>query len=177
MMVVIIVLVMTSTFRFSLFRRGSKLHGAVSKIAGSKHIKTLAPIVGVGIGLTLVGVVGLEATVIETSLVKVQILTTGLLNGPTIGFSYQYVPEYVKVAGSDCLSVSPPSVLALKPGIRKRGRASAEADVARSAATVKKLCILRKVLGWIVVFEVDGKRIYKCVLYMRFVSSQLRTRV
>ena len=67
-----------------------------------------------------------------------------MLNGPTIGFSYQYVAEYVKVAGSDCLSVSSPSILDLKPEIRKRGTASAEAHVAKRAAMERKRCILRK---------------------------------
>jgi len=153
MIVVIFVLVITSTFRFSLFPSGSKLHGAVSKIARSKHIGTLVLPVGVGVGSTMVVViiavdlvVELEAIVMETTLVKVQTLTTGMLDGSTIGFSYQYVPEYVKVAGPGCLSVSSPSVLALKPGIRKRGTASAEADVARSTAVVRRLCILRKLL-------------------------------
>ena len=68
-----------------------------------------------------------------------------MLNGPTIRFSYQYVSECVKVAGSDCPSVSSPSVLDLKPGMGKGGTASAEADVAQSAAMVmRKRCILRK---------------------------------
>src|SRR5579871_79825 len=111
MMVVIFVLVTTSTFRFSLFRRGNKLHGVVSKIAGLKHIGTLA--LSVDVGSTMVMVVGLDSTVMEKAVVKVQTLTTGVLDGPTIGFSYQYVPEYVKV-----LSVCSFSVLALKPGIR-----------------------------------------------------------
>jgi len=156
MMVVIFVLVTTSTFRFSLFRRGNKLHGVVSKIAGLKHIGTLA--LSVDVGSTMVMVVGLDSTVMEKAVVKVQTLTTGVLDGPTIGFSYQYVPEYVKV-----LSVCSFSVLALKPGIRKRGTASVETDVAKSAAIVKELCIEK--VGRIMMFEVDGKRIYTCVLY------------
>ena len=74
MIVVIIVFVTTSTFCSSLFPRDSKLHGVVSKIAGSKHIRTPALPVGVGVGLTTVvvtTVVELEVTVMETTLVVV----------------------------------------------------------------------------------------------------------
>jgi hypothetical protein len=137
MIVVIVVFVTTSTFCSSLFRRGSKLHGVVPKIAGSKHIETPALAVGVGVGsmrAVVSAVVRLEVTVMETKHVVVDSVEvqTGMLSGPTIGFSYPYVFEYVKVAGSSCLSVGLFSKLARELGIQKRGIARAEADEART---------------------------------------------
>ena len=73
MVIVVIILFATiSTFCSSLFRRGSKLHGAVSKIAGSKHIEI--PTLPVGLMTVVVStVVGfeLEVTVMETTPVVV----------------------------------------------------------------------------------------------------------
>lgn len=151
MIVLIIVLVITSTFRFSLFLMCGKLHGIVSKIVGSKHIGTPAlPVVGVvGSTMAVLAIMvdsefELEVTVIDW--INVQTLRTGMLNRPTIGFSYQYVPEYVKLAGSGRLSVISPSILAFKSEIWKRGTANAEADVDKSITIVRKQCISRKVL-------------------------------
>lgn len=59
-------------------------------------------------------------------------------------FSYQYVLEYVKVAGPGCLSMSLSPGLAPEPGTQKRGTASAEDEKARSAVMVGKLRILRR---------------------------------
>lgn len=76
--IVTIFVVTISTPRFSLFPEGSKLHGAVPKIDGWKHIETPPPPVGEGVGLMVVVLiivvdlgVGVGVTVMGTTLVVV----------------------------------------------------------------------------------------------------------